>query len=198
MSNQIRLVCGYDDQQGPIQAGANIAGITIEAYRDTKMLMPFMRHDQDDTISLTFQFSHRKKLGSALASIHLHYIPMVNPDDVITKNIVYWEYQYVWHNLDAAVPAVASWTTGNSTLAIGAADAHICRTHDFAVAIAAPGSETYSSFLLLYISRLGSSAAQDTYEAGKADHTAQANLCIEGVDVHFQADRMGSLAEDTE
>jgi hypothetical protein len=181
-----------------VQAGANIAGLTIEAYRDTKLLMPFMRRDQDDTLSLIFQFAHRKKLQSAIASVHLHYIPMVNPIDVITKNIVYWEYEYYWHNLDASVPAVASWVTGNLTLAIGAADAHISRVFDFFVNIAAPASETYSSFLLFYISRLGSSGAADTYEASKADHTAQANLCIEGIDVHFQTDRAGSLTEDAD
>ena len=185
----------HDDMLGNVQASAGISALTSEAYRDTAFVMPFFRHDQDDTLSLTFQFSHRRQLGSPLDSIHIHYVPMVNP--VAIQN-VYFSYSYSWQTVDAVFPALVSWVSGNLTLPIGTTDAFKHKYAPLISAIAAPANEIYSSVLLFRITRLGTSPS-DTYNTDKATPpgTSAANLGLLYFDCHYITDRRGSVTETT-
>lgn len=186
----------HDDMQGAAQASAGISALTSEAYRDTAFVMPFFRHDQNDTLSMTFQFSHRRKLGSPLDSIHIHYIPMVNPAAI--EN-VYFSYSYAWKTTDTEFPALVSWTSGNATLPIQTTDAFKTLLFSIVTNIAAPANEGYSSILLFRITRLGTDPL-DTYDTDKATPpgTAAANLGLLYFDCHYVTDRRGSALESSD
>jgi len=187
------LPSAHDDQQGAVQASAGISALTSEAYRDTAFIMPFFRHDQADTLSLTFQFSHKRKLGSPLDGIHIHYIAMVNPAAI--EN-VYFSYSYSWQTEGGEFPLLASWTNGNATLPIGTTDAFKNKLFSIVTNIAAPANETTSSILLFRITRLGTDPL-DTYDTDKATPpgTSAANLGLQYFDCHFITDRRGSVSE---
>lgn len=187
----------HDDMLGGAQQGSVIAALTADAYRDTVFPMSFFRHDQDDTIGFTFQFSHRKKLGSALDSVHIHYVPMVAPTS--SPENVYWAYQYAWAKVGDVIPAVATWTTGNVTMPVVTADAFKHSYYTLVANIAAPASETYSSILLFVLQWLGTNLL-DTYSTAKATPpgTAQANLGLLYVDAHYITERRGSLLEGSD
>lgn len=183
-----------DDMLGSVQAAAAVAALTTEQYRDTGFSMPFFRHDQDDALHLTFQFSHRKRLGSNLASVHIHCIPMVSP---AAPENVYFGYNYTWQNADGTFPANASWVSGNSTMTVGISDGFDGRLHSIIADIEPPASEGYSSFLLVTITRLGTDG-NDTYDTAKVGGTAQANLGLLGIDCHYETNRRGSIEELTD
>lgn len=187
------LPARYDDMIGNVQAAAGVSSLTIEAYRDTPFLMPFFRHDQDDSLYFTFQFSHRKKLGGVVKSVHIHCVPMVNP---AVAQDVYFGYSYSWQIMEGAFPALGSWVSGNSTFQVGVADAFKHKYHQIVADIAAPANETHSSVLLFRLTRLGTDPL-DTYSTNKAvpPGTAAANLGLLYVDCHYLADRRGSVAE---
>jgi hypothetical protein len=181
----------YEDQQGAVASAVGVSALTEEQYRDTGFLMAFFRHDQDDTLHLTFQFSHRKKLGTPIASVHIHCIPMVNP--AIPQN-VYFGYKYTWQDIGSEFPSDASWITGNATMTVGITDAFKQRAHGIVVAVPAPIGEGYSSMVLFRLQRLGTNPL-DTYNTNKAGGTPAANLGLLYMDCHFQTERRGSLAQ---
>lgn len=187
----------YDDALGMAQVARGSAALTVEAYRDTTFLLPFFRHDQNDELFFVFQFSHRKKLGSALASIHIHCVPMVDPS--VSPQNVYFQYKYTWQKPGDLFPADASWTAGFSTLSVATGDAFKHVYHNLVTNIAAPASETYSSIMLCMVQRLGTDA-NDTYNTDKATPpgTAAANLGLLYVDCHYQTERRGSLLETSD
>lgn len=187
----------YDDMLGPIQGATGVSALTTEAYRDTAFLMSFFRHSQVDAINLTFQFCHRKKLGSSLASIHIHCIPMANP---AAPQNVYYSYSYSWQKINGSeYPLSASWTSGNSTMTVGTTDAFKHKIHSIVTNVSAPASEGYSSILLIRLARFGTSP-NDTYTTNKATPpgTASANLGLLSVDCHYQTERRGSILEATD
>jgi hypothetical protein len=186
----------HDDMLGAAQASAGISALTSEAYRDTTFIMPFFRHDQNDTLSLTFQFSHRRNLGSPLDSIHIHYIPMVNPAAI--EN-VYFSYSYSWKKANEEFPALVSWVSSNVTMPIQTTDAFKHLYYNLVTNIAAPAVESYSSVLLFRITRLGTDGL-DTYDTDKATPpgTGAANLGLLYFDCHYITDRRGSVNETTD
>lgn len=193
MSHRVTLV--HDDMLGNVQQGAGIAALTTEGFRDTPFLLSMMRHDQDDVICFATQFSHGRKLGSALASIHLHYIPLADP---AAPQVVYFDCRYWWATTNVAVPANTSWVASNPTITISPGDVHKLKIASLVDGpIAAPVGEGYSSILFIYLARLGTSP-NDTYDTAKTTPpgTAQANFAPVYVDVHYLRDgRGGSLLE---
>lgn len=184
----------HDDMQGSVQAAVGVSALTTEGYRDTGFLMPFFRHDQDDTLYFTFQFSHRKKPGSPIDSVHIHCVPMVAPSS--SPQNVYFAYKYSWQKLGDAFPANASWVASNAVMPVVTADAFEHVYFPIVSNIAAPANETYSSILLFTLQRLGTNI-MDTYDTNKATPpgTAAANLGLLYVDCHYDTERAGSLLE---
>jgi len=186
----------YDDQQGAYNLASGISAMTVQAYRDTAFQLEHCRHDQDDVVAyFRFQMSHRRRLGSALASCHIHYIPCgANP---ASPQNVRFQLLYSWQDIGGTFPANAGWTTATSDLAIGTADQYKDKVNNLLTGLAAPAGEGYSSWLLIAITRLGTDPA-DTYTQSNPHGAAQANLAILGVDCHIQVDRDGSLAETSD
>jgi hypothetical protein len=189
----------YDDQSIVVQAASGVSALTTEGYREAgRFLMTFFRHNQDDAFYATLQMPHRKKLGSALASVHLHLIPMIDPSS--SPEYAYFSTNYAWVLLDGTLAAPSNWTNSLTQFAVTTGDAFKHKYHPLVTNVAAPGSETYSSILLLEVSRLGSSGgANDTYKTNKAaPGTVQANLGVLSVDAHVLMDRLGSHLEGSD
>lgn len=186
----------HEDQQGQYNLASGGSAMTVQVYRDTTFSIEHTRHDQDDVIGYyKFQMSHKKRLGTPLDSVHIHCIPVgANP---ATNKVVRFQIEYTWQNSDGTFPAATGWTTTTSDMTVGTTSQYIGKIHSVVLNLAAPDSESYSSWLLIRISRLGTDAA-DTYTESNPVGTSSANLVILGVDCHIVTDRNGSINEATD
>lgn len=185
------MIPRYEDILGQYNLATGTSGMTLEAYRDTGFNIEFTRHDQDNVIGyFKFQMSHKKRLGTAL-ELHVHCIPMVNP---ASDQVVRFELQYSWQKAGDEFPTVSSWTTETADMTVTTTDAFKHKLFELKSSIAAPSSESYSSYFLCRVRRLGTDGG-DTYTTSKASGTAAANLAILGVDCHILHDRNGSILD---
>ncbi len=180
-----------DDQQGNV--GTALTGNvqwSIAQYRDTGLLVPFLRRDQNDFINLIFQFSHRRQPATS-AVIHAHLLPMAGAD-----GNVYWSWAYFWglsHNT-TVIPAAVGWTAGNTTTPLLGASQYKLGQYGIVTATPAPdATEDTSSVLFMKLSRLGTNIL-DTYQGNAGAGVASENLGVVYVDAHFTADRQGGPA----
>jgi hypothetical protein len=180
----------WDDVQGPVTQAGGISALTFEAYRDTGFFTYFMRHNQDDTIYLTYQMPHSWDPSTSVRP-HMHVIPMADP---ASTEVVRVTGKYAWAQVGVELPADASWTSFTVDTNIATGDVHKKKIISLAV-IAPPSNPKESNVLCLWVKRPGLSDAADTYSTGKGSGTAAANLCILSVDTHFQKQKLGSLTE---
>ena len=178
---------GWRDQQGPAVQAAGASALTLEAYRDTPFLMEHMAHNQNDSLSFTFQLNHDWDLGPVRP--HVHFIPLAAGNG----NVILDGY-YHFGNPAGVVPALASWTAFSVTVPIVSADQY---TRDIVALpeVIAPTDARHSAMLLLYLRRPGAASASDTYTTGKPSGTAAANFALEFVDVHYRARQTGTVEE---
>jgi len=189
----IRTKPGYDDQQGDVSTALiGTAQWTTEQIRDTGFIVPWLRHDQDDFFQIRVQFTHRRKLQTNLASLHIHAIP----GGAVSGN-VYFSYAYTWVKADDTIPAISGWTSGNITTAVAGTDQWKHKVYNLLTNISPPTSESHSSMLLVKLSRLGTNIL-DTYTDSKPSGTAQANFGVLYLDCHTQVDKPGSDNELTD
>lgn len=180
----------YDDLQGAIGDGnlaKGSAALTLEGFRDTEFPMYFMRHDQDDVITITYQMPHTWDTTTSVWP-HIHYVPMA-----AASGNVYFSFSYVWVPRGELAPALASWTTGDKTIAIAAGDQFKHLAAGFAT-IAPPASAGASTMLLMKFTRLGDNIL-DTYDTDKTGGTAAANFGILYLDLHYQKVRAGTTSQ---
>lgn len=151
--------------------------------------MYFFRYDQDDTLSMRFQFSHKWRPGTTVYP-HMHVVPMSNP---ASTQEVYFDGYYAWSDGTNAIPAFASWTRFTKFLPINPGDAFIEKYVDFG-AVTPPATAKESAILLIQVRRAGTTAA-DSYTTNKTPGTTQANLGLLSLDVHYRANKMGTLPQ---
>jgi hypothetical protein len=179
----------WDDMQGPVNAAAlGPSAPTNEQYRDTLARMTFFRHDQDDSLTFSYQTPHRW-IRDTEVRVHIHYIPMVTP---ATNQVVRIQYSYAWAHPDTAVPANTGWTTSFTDITIPSSGADTFNEKLASLFNTTPTGSKESSILIVNITRLSSSAS-DTYTTGKADNTPQANFCVLSVDCHYQSNKEGTV-----
>lgn len=180
----------WDDLQGSVDAGNRQDALTREVYRDTNLLMLFFRHDQDDSLHFVYQLPHKWR-GDTDVHPHLHVVPMADP---AADEDVYFEGQYTWAPIGfSPIPALAGWTSFNATLTISPGDIYehmIAELGQFAP----PASPTASTCLLLYLERAGTNVL-DTYDTNKASGTPAANLAVLSTDLHYRAEKFGTITE---
>lgn len=139
---------------------------------------------------MRFQFSHRWRPGTAIVP-HLHVVPLADPAG--SEN-VYFDGYYAWSDSGTnAIPAMTGWTRITKYLTINPGDVYKEKFVDFGQ-ISPPSTAKESSMFLLYVKRFGTSPG-DTYTTNKGGGTLQANLGLLSVDVHFRANKVGSLPE---
>lgn len=170
---------------------------TIEAFRDTTFYAAFFRHDQDDTVSIAIQYPHGRLVGRTIRDIHMHYVPMVSPGTAALD--AYFRVRYSWQGVGGTFPALVGWSEDNVTVTVEPGDEFDHLYVDLLTDIAAPTGDTYSSILLLEVTRLGNSSTLDTYNVSKTENvppnTAAANFCILAIDSHYPVEQDGSYAE---
>jgi len=194
-----RIIGGVriDDLQGNALAAAGAAGLTVEYYRGTTAAdfrMAFMANNATDIMYFTFQMSHRKKIGAPINSVHIHCIPMGDPASPL---VVRFLTSYYWlPGVGEELPAMAGWTQDvESLLTVSPGDVFKEKIQGLVENIASPDGESYSSILCVKLARTGGSGG-DTYNTNKSGGgTNAANLGVLYVDVHFPADRDGSVTE---
>lgn len=184
---------GYDDMRVSVAEGNRRAGLTYEAYRNTGFWMSFMRHNQDDELHITLQMSHRKRKGVNMGDMHFHLVPMSVPVLGVSDH-VYFTYEYTWFNVYGDIPDTGSWVSGTKTWTVPVTGQYEHFVVDILEDIAPPANESYSSIMLLRVTREGTNPL-DTYDVGKSPGTAAANLGILSLDAHVQMDRQGSYHE---
>lgn len=184
----------WDDIQGSVAVGNAVSALTNEAFRDTPLRLLFFRHDQDDSLHFVYQFSHKWTLGSTVHP-HIHIIPMADPPGPGGLDI-YFEGQWAWSYGGAAgepVPADAGWTDFTAVHTVNPGDVYkevVVELDE----VPAPAWAGASANLLLYLKRAGTDPL-DTYTTSKDHGTAAANVCALFSDVHYQADRFGTITE---
>jgi hypothetical protein len=183
------VVGRWDDAFGDIAQGQATAALTYEAYRDTAYLIYCMQHNQDDTLHFRFQFPHRWKYDTNVI-LHIHFLPLADP---ASDQDVHFDGYYAWSKIGGtAVPALTGWTTFSVTQTISNGDVYKQKIKTLAT-ITPPSEARESTFLLVYLRR--NSGASDTYTTSKDHGTAQANVGLLGVDVHFRLNKVGTITD---
>jgi hypothetical protein len=178
-----RFTDSYDDISGKIQS-AQTGGTawTIEAITGTPFIAGALRNNSTDIVQVSLQTPHRRKLGSILASIHIHYVLQAASN--VNETII-WTGRYAWVNAGSEVPATANWIafTGTGlTQNLGTAkNVRYYGIHTIKSDINAVENEGYGSILLIELTRGNGSYA------GK--------LAILDVDAHSIMNRLGSENE---
>ncbi len=133
-----------------------------------------------DVFSYNIQLNHDKKLQTALDGFHIHFIPMTNNTGNV--NITYsWG---IYHMGDTIPDTLPNSATINIPIA---AQQYKHLLGSVIQAMTIPGTETYSSFVLVKCVR--NNDANDTFTG---------NIALLGADVHYVTDRQGSLNESTD
>jgi len=110
------------------------------------------------------------------------------------------QMNYQWCPIGQELLAPTGWTADAATsLTINPGDEFKHLLYELTSApIAVPIGDGYSSVLALEVSRLGNTDAADDYEAAKAVGTGAANLGLLFIDCHYEADRDGSINDDSD
>jgi len=161
--------------------GTALVGVTTwtpAQFRSTGVVLNEIA--KGDVFSYNIQLNHDKKLQSALDGFHIHFIPMTNNSGNV--NITYrWG---IYHDGDV-IPDVLP-NTATINLAIDA-EQYKHKRGNVIPSMAIPGTETYSSFVLVHCKR--NNDENDTFTG---------NIALLGADVHYITDRTGSLTEGTD
>jgi hypothetical protein len=176
-----RIVGRWDDLQGDIAEGVGGAAWTYEAFRDTPFKMFFSRHNQDDELNLRYQFSHEWDYTTDIFP-HLHILPMADP---AAPESIRFSGAYAWTRpFNAAIPAVAGWTTFQIDVAVPPGSVYVQRIAPIG-AVTPPAWVRESSLFLWHVKREGTNVA-DTYDTDKDHGLGSANLGLLSADIHFQ------------
>lgn len=176
------LGVGHDDMLGEVRSG--ITGATswqLAQINDTGFILGWLRNNSNDFFQVKIQVPHRRNLGTALDSIHIHYILEIASSPA--EQVVF-SGSYAWMQPGAAVPNNAGWTAFSGaglTLTLGARDAYYYGLHSIQTNIAAPANEGYGGILLIKITRGNGSYA--------------GRLGVLDCDAHSQMNRIGSINE---
>lgn len=191
VSNIARLKSNHDDLQGIIGTPQNSGALGSLDIRDTGFQILAFENTNDDVLYMTFQMSHRKKLGTAIDSVHIHYYLPSAPS---AGQTCLFNTEWTWFNdglSSEVVPATADWTkaTGTALTFTGTEAAYSTGIFSVLTNLAAPTNEIYSSILLVKITRDSSGDGSDTYND---------DLGLLFCDAHYVTDRTGSANESTD
>ena len=160
----------------------------------TTFSMYFFRHDQNDSLSMRFQFPHGVDVSGTIVVPHLHIVPMVAP--AAPPENVRFTGAYAWAVAGTAIPAVGGWTAFGPLLIPIAAGDEWKENKVLLVNIVPPVGYKASSILLVNVVRTGTDIG-DTYSTNKAvpPGTAAANIGLLSLDVHYRKATNGSVVQ---
>ena len=182
-----RSYTAHDDIQGIL--GTALVGVTTwtpAQYRSTGIVMNNIQ--SGDVFSMVFQMPHRKKLGSNLDSVHLHYIP----NSSANGNIAF-TYSWGWYGHGDTVPSTLPNTGTTSNIALLTTDQYKLKLSSLLTNIAHPGTEGYSDILFVKFVAAAPSSGTNWWSEGGTN-----TIAIVYMDAHYITDRNGSLNEATD
>lgn len=169
----------FDDIQGMLQTAlSGVTAYTYRQYRNTGMVYPHIA--QSDIFSMTYQFSHRKKLGENVESVHIHYIPIASANGDILI-----EYAWGWYNYEDTIPDTLP-NTGSKIISLVTTDQYKLKITPLIEDITPPAEEDYSSILMVRLTR--------ATPAG-TNWGASNEIALVYLDAHMPVDRYGSYYE---
>ena len=168
----------HDDQQGVL--GTAVSGATQwtpAQYRNTGIVVNNIQNN--DVFTMIFQFTHRRKLQSALDSVHLHWITQL----AVTGTLII-DYTWGWYNTAGTAPIPETLpNTGSVTINIAAADQYIPKVTSLITNLTSPTGESGSSLLFCRFIVNGG-----TYGGTNP-------ICILYVDAHTIVNKQGTVTE---
>jgi hypothetical protein len=175
----------YDDQQGLYVTA--LEGVTVTTLKQVRATgIPMYHATSGDVIGMIFQFSHRKKHGTNIASVHLHYIPIVSKNGNIA-----FTYSWDWLNHDIAIPNNLSNTGTVADIGLLTTDQYKLKYNVLITNLAHPGTEAYSDILLVKVVAAAPAGGTNWWTTGN-------EIAIAYMDAHYVIDRNGSLNELTD
>jgi hypothetical protein len=177
-----RAYPAHDDIQGIL--GTALTGVTAftpKQIRTTGIVMPHVT--SGDVFSMIFQMPHRKKLGSRLDSVHLHYIPIVAKDGDIA-----FTYAWGWYNHDTVIPDTLPNTGTVPDITLATTDQYKLKLSFMIQNLTHPGTESYSDILLVKLTAAAPADGTNWWTTGN-------EIAIAYMDAHYITDRNGSLTE---
>lgn len=177
----------HDDMQGIVGTAIGASALGTITIRDTGFPILCFQNLNDDVVYFQYQMPHAKKLGTPVDSVHLHcYLPAAPG----AGNTLIFNWEWTWYNNGALIPATASWNKDTYTYTFVGTEAQYSTLYiPIITNLAAPANETYSSILLVKITRDSTGPGSDTYNA---------DLGIVYTDAHIIKDRWGSLTEGSD
>lgn len=182
-----RTFPAHDDIQGVL--GTALAGVTTFTPRRLRTTGIVLNHvTSGDVFSMVFQFPHRKKLGTIIDSVHLHYIPVASKDGNVA-----FTYAWGWYNHGDTIPNTLPNTGTTSDIALLTTDQYKQKISILTsnMALPASGDDVYSSILYIVFTAAAPAAGTNWWTTGN-------ELAIAYMDAHYVTDRNGSLNETTD
>jgi hypothetical protein len=181
---KVRLSRGWDDiLPYSTTNGQGVAGLALAQYGTTGMHLYKWTDSAaaDDTYQFGFQMPHRMSEGSDV-HFHLHVIPSANGAG--GNEVVRLKFDYQWVNIDAAFSTTTNTTIAAASYTVGATDGD---KHKLWEPAALSGSgKTYSSGLIMRVTRLGKTDAADNYTG---------DIWLLFADLHIEINGLGSISE---
>ena len=169
----------FADIRSPTSGGT---AWTVAGINDTSFQIGWLANNSTDMFQLTIQCTHKRRMGSNLDSIHLHYIL---ESSATSGQTIIWTPTYTWVKPGDVIPANASWTSlGTVTQTLGTTSAFYYGLFNFGTNIAPPAGESYGSMILFKVTR------------GNGTHTGR--IGVLDCDAHSLMDRFGSVNEVTD
>lgn len=174
----------WDDLIAVIDEGTGPAQLTYEAFRDIGFFMRFFRHNQSDSVFMTYQLPHQWNSTTSV-SVHAHVIPMASG-----SGNAKFDFAYSWINVGSEFPAASGWISGSVTASFTPVNQYkqgIISFGNFA-----PVNQRESSIMIFKVERPGSDVL-DTYSTNKDHGTAAANIGVLSFDMHYQKSKAGTI-----
>lgn len=178
---------GYDDVQGTVDQAAASAALTYETYRDTPLSLYWMRHDQNDAMSLRFQMRH----GWDFSAVEPHFhVLCAGPSD----GVLVLDGYYAWTHISGSpvLGPLSAWTPFRVTASLTAAMQWTERGISLGLITPPDPAKVNSANLWMFVRRPGAADPADTYQGTKPTGTGAANIGIVNIDAHVRVYRFGS------
>jgi hypothetical protein len=175
-----------------VHYGANLANLTMQTVRNTPFMAAFFRHDQDDSVSYSYQLPHNWVIGSDIKP-HMHFVPHGTTGGNV---VISGQYTFTSAKNDGlALPENADWTTFKVTKTIETAN--LFKEHVVSVPVNVPSVSWLgqSSHLHILWKRPGQSDTDDTFTSSNPTGTQQANIQLVSFDAHVQIRTLGTTQE---
>ena len=180
-----RFAVAHDDMLGEVRSAISGATQWTQAQiNDTGFILGWLLNNSNDFFQVKIQMSHRRNLGTALDSVHIHYLL---ENSATAGETIVWSGAYAWIQPGSVIPANSGWTAFSGaglTQTLPTAAAYYYGLHSIQANIAAPANEGYGGMLLIKITR------------GNGTHGGRVGIL--DCDAHSQMNRLGSYNEATD